>query len=590
MSIPSASKTYRTHLIVLLVVCLLTFFNSLANDLVWDDIPLIAENVNIRDGGHIPLFLTPGYWNEQHPYPGHYRPLRAISLAVDYFFWGLNPTGYRLTNILLHIVNVLLVYFLAAVIGRRKTGDLAFLTALFFATHPVHTESVNLVKNRSDMLALMFFLLSFLLFAKHLSASKKSSRWMLFGAWCCFIPAVLSKEMALTLPGTLVLYIVCFLTGPERRRAMARIIPYLVMIAGYFWFMHTFITAAQPPPAGAALPSGPIQHAGTVIKTIGIYLKMLTVPYPLNAEHAFAVPGSLSDPAVLASLAVLLLVLIITVNMYDRAPVVSFGLGWILLTLVPAANLVYLVSRPVAEQRLYIPSFGFCLLLGYSIARLTQVGAGRWKRRRPVVAGRLLALLIVVLYAGLVIERNRDWRDEITFYTRTLAANPDSARMHNNLGIVLNKNGRYAEAIRHYQAALELYPDYAKPRLNLGVALCNTGQWEEAVSHFQAGLLLITSPDNKRYAGIYNNLGVALMKLGQLDQSDALFRKVLTMDPDNISATYNLGGLLMVKGDFKEAASMFYRVLCLDPAHEPAGREYQYCRKMVDAGTVIPPE
>ena len=583
MSIPSASGTHRAHLIVLAVVCFLVFFNSLTNDLVWDDIPLIKENSYLRDYKHIPRFLTPRYWNDQHPYAGHYRPLRTISLAVDYFFWGLNPIGYRLTNLLLHTVNVILVYFLVVFIGRREAGRLAFFTALLFAVHPVHTESINLVKNRSDLLAFMFFVISFLLFVKQPTSARKGSRWILIAAWCSFVPAVLSKEMALTLPGVLVLYVVCFLPGPERGRSLTRIIPYAGIVAVYFWFMCTFITPAAPLPAGVVLPSGPVRQIWTVIKTTGIYLKMLAVPYPLKAEHPFVVPSSLSDPLVLPSLILILLVLITAVGTYRRAPVVCFALGWILLTLVPAANLVYLVSRPIAEQRLYIPSFGLCLLLGYAVTGLRQRRSARSKPGKWAVAGVLLYLMAAGLYAGLTMDRNRDWRDEITFYTRTLAANPDSPRMHNNLGIALNRAGRYEAAVDHFRTALRLDPDYAKPHLNLGSTYFNMGRYREAVDHFQAGLMLKRDKDDRHYLGVYNNLGVAQMHLGQMDAAIRHFARVLEADPDNIDAGYNLGVALMRGGDYPEAGAWFSRVLTINPAHVQAARAYEYCLKMMNA-------
>lgn len=569
-------KVIQAGLLALLTVAV--FGNSFTSEFVWDDTHLIMENRYIRSCKNIPLFFTPHYWNDLHPSSGVYRPLRTSSFAVDYFLWKLNPTGYRLMNVLLHTINTLLFYCLVSFFGRQGADnpadnsparsrffDWPLSAAAFFAVHPIHTESINLVKNRSDLLAAIFFLLSFLVFVKYVTClDQKHRRLGIFGAWMCFIPALLSKEMALTLPGVLALYAVIFLPSPGRKKALFRLIPYGVIILVYFWFMTTFIETADSPPA-VPFSSGSVRHVLTVIKTIGIYLKMLAVPYPLNADHAFTIPGSVFDSAVPASLAALMLVVAATVGTYRRAPMVCFSLGWILLTLMPAANLVFLVSRPIAEQRLYIPSFGFCLLLGYGTTRLTETAAGRWKRGRPAVAGRLLSAMIVILFAGLVTDRNLDWRDEITFYTRTLAANPDSARMHNNLGFALSKKQAYDKAIGHYFEALRLQPDFIKALNNLGEALIETGRIDDGIQYHEKAFRLQPGRSNAWFS-----MGFALYKAGRYEEALMHYEAALRLQPDNLNTRYNMGLVLYELGRYAEAISHYRAALKLAPDYVDA--------------------
>jgi len=145
-------RYYTMPAIVLMSVCLVLFFNTFANEFLWDDVTVVAENRYVRDRKNIPLFFTFHYWNELQPLIGQYRPVREASLAVDYSFWGLNPAGYRITNLLLHAVNVVLIFYLVSIIAgrgveaQREAGSgwrvflgFPFLTALFFATHPIHT-------------------------------------------------------------------------------------------------------------------------------------------------------------------------------------------------------------------------------------------------------------------------------------------------------------------------------------------------------------------------------------------------------------------------------------------------------------------
>ncbi|MEW6076604.1 MAG: tetratricopeptide repeat protein [Thermodesulfobacteriota bacterium] len=579
--------------LVLLAACLGLYVNTLPNALLWDDLPQIAENRAIRDIRHIPRLLTPRYWNESHPSPNLYRPVREISLALDYFFWKLDPAGYRVTNILIHAINVLLIFYLTTLVAagggagkqpavrKARVAGWPFLTALFFAAHPIHTESINLVKNRSELLALLFVLISLLLFIRHLAAAGRSRSWlMLAGAWLCFAPALLSKETALSLPGVAALYAVCFISGEERKKALVRVVPYGVTILAYFWFMHVFIRPGDPLPPGAILPEGAVQRALTVMKTLGMYGRMLLVPFPLNAEHAFTVPESLSDPGVVTFLCLLALSAGIAVRSLSGKGIVLFAIGWIGLTLVPAANIVYLVSRPIAEQRLYIPSLGFCLLLAVAVQSLSSIRPGRLNMTRAAVIGSV----VFALYAAVTVQRNRDWRDEITFYSQTAAASPKSARIHNNLGVALKKAGRYEEAIGHFQDALRLNPDYINAHLNLAVVLYRTGRSEDAVRHYQAGLAREPDRPGPDYAAAYNNLGAVLMEQGDAEKAMALFRKALTINPEDRDVCYNLGVALMSRGNFQEASALFARVLKMDPGHGPARREQAYCRDMISGG------
>ena len=192
--------------IVLALVTFILFSNSLNNSFIWDDEKLIVQNKFIRSLKHIPLLFTVRYKDYHHLAKGQYRPVRTVTFSLDHFLWKTEPFGYHLTNVLLHVLNVILVYFLLYGLAgpeSRKSArflSLPFVTALLFATHPIHTESVNWVKNRSDLLALLFFLVSFLLFIKrtpHTSREKNLNVFFYGASLLAFVLSLLSKEMAL---------------------------------------------------------------------------------------------------------------------------------------------------------------------------------------------------------------------------------------------------------------------------------------------------------------------------------------------------------------------------------------------------------
>ena len=565
--VPSGRKPLQViQLLALAAIAAVVFGNTLGNELLWDDTALIRDNTFIRQWRNIPSFFTPRYWNEAHPFAGHYRPVRTVTFALDYSLWGLNPAGYHATNILLHVVNVLLIFYLARLMlgaagpGRAGPAVFPFLAALFFAVHPIHTESINFVKNRSELLALLFSLLSLLLFVRHFAPGRDwSRRARLAGAWFCLVPALLSKEAALTLPGVALWYAVCFFPGRALGRALVRVLPFGLIMLGYFWFTQTFIQPATAAAVGAPVPSGLMQQALTVVKTAGIYVKMLAAPFALNAEHAFAIPVSPLTPSVLLSLAVLALIAAGCLWLYRRERVAVFAVGWIFLTLLPASNLIYLASRPIAEQRLYIPSAGFCLLLGYGLARL-------WGRsgRTAVVAG-LLTTIVAGLYAGVTVHRNTDWRDALTFYSKTLAANPNSARMHCNLGYKLCERGDYEASLKQYWTALRLEPYHAILYNQLGTTLVKAGRLEEATFYYETALRL-----NPYYPEAHNNLGAELMQAGRVTEAIAHYRESLRLRPYYSKAHVNLALALSALGRSEEAIGHFKKAISVDPDYAEA--------------------
>jgi tetratricopeptide (TPR) repeat protein len=572
----SRSELRFIPVIVLTIACAAFFYNSLTYDFLWDDTTLIAESRYIRDIGKIPLFFSPGFWNHLHPHPGQYRPVRTTSLAIDYYFWKLNPVGYHLTNLLLHIAGVLLVYlFVMQYVGkesvvpgrndtllRRLFWNSAFLTAFFFAAHPIHTETILFIKNRSDLLSFVFFMSSLLLFLYSLSKQNKTClrRLSLIGAWLIFIPAVLSKEMALVLPGVLLLYSYCFIAEPEDRKSVLwRLSPFVLLIIVYFLFRMTFITPFRLVNAEYPLPANISEHVLVVVKTIGAYVMMLVAPLRLSPDRPFSIPTSVFEPTILLSLTGLAVLVFFWLISKRLSPIWFFSIGLIILTMLPVANIIFLSSRPLAEQRLYFPSFGFCLFMGSALIKLSGTENG-WRKITRSVATIILTAVILAIYTDITVERNRDWRDAITFYSNALTTNPDSARMHNNFGKALASSGCYKEAINHYRTALRLDPKNPAINNNMGLALFHLGQAEEALRYYEAAIHI--QPD---YAMPYYNIGLLWSRKGNEAQAIWCFRKAISLCPEYSEAHNTLGLLLARRGQYGDALQHYRKSLDLEP-------------------------
>ncbi|MFW5989157.1 MAG: tetratricopeptide repeat protein, partial [Desulfosudaceae bacterium] len=234
---------------------------------------------------------------------------------------------------------------------------------------------------------------------------------------------------------------------------------------------------------------------------------------------------------------------------------------------------VYLYSRPVAEQRLYIPSLGFCLLLALGIQRLFLI-KNRYFRIKEVPWIPYAAILIIGLfYSVTTVQRNFVWHDWLTLFSDSVAASPGSARVRNNFGLALAEKGLYEQARRQFEAALQLCPDFTEARNNLGTACLDQGKVDEAITHFQASLGL-----DPEYAMAHKNLGVAWREKGDVDKALFHFRTALRLRPAFPAAHFHLGLALLDKKDYDRARHHFRRALEIDPDYAPAAEQLRFYR------------
>ena len=177
------------------------YANTFGNSFVWDDELLVIRNGYIKDWSHFPEIFKINLFHSISRKGNYYRPLQSLSLLFDYSLWGLRPFGYHLTNVLLHIANAVIIYFLIGMISRSRR--ISLLTALLFLVHPIHTQAVTYISGRADPLAAFFFLLAFYLYVKSVALNKLAPY---LGSLLFFLLALLSKEAALIFPLTLLLY------------------------------------------------------------------------------------------------------------------------------------------------------------------------------------------------------------------------------------------------------------------------------------------------------------------------------------------------------------------------------------------------
>lgn len=560
---------------VSLIICIsaLLYINSLSNTFVYDDVSIITENYLIKSLENFPKLFQKDYLLLSGELS--YRPVVTFTYFIDYAIWRLNPFGYHLTNVILHTGNVFLLYCLIKGISKKHTVSL--FATLLFLSHPILTETVNAVCYREDILASIFFLLSLIFYIKvRIPFSKKENalpqsktRIVLFYAVSCtsYCLALFSKEMAVTLPFFLVLFDLFYrfhhknkvLTISSTLLRMARWIPfyagYLVITCLYLFIRfdvckNTFKTINVAP-----------CNVVSMIRVVASYVKLLFIPFNLNADYYVSHSRYLSLSFMLSSLFIVSVVIII-IRLYKQSRHTTFFALWFFITLLPVLGIIP-IGNIMAERYLYLPIIGFCGSAGCILANYLSLRKG--------VA--LLFGIILLSIQIVVISRNGVWRNDTTLWSDTHEREPNSARACSNLGNSYFKNNRYEDAIRMYEKALTFPYSYPFIHYNLGVTYEKIGMIDKAIEEYKAS---ITSHNDNTLA--FTNLGVLYDKQGLYDRAIEAYQQALANNPYFPPAHNNLGNTYERRGNSEKALTEYKEALKTDKnyadAHNNLGAVY----------------
>lgn len=498
-----SSSTHLTFLFVMVLLTILAYSNSLQGDFVWDDIYLVKENPDLRTPAALPRLFVSQFRISADETTPFYRPVAMVSFLLDYQIWKLNPYGYHLTNLLLHLATTVLFYL----VGRKLFSDTAVIVATFiFALHPIHTESVSFISGRTDVLCAMFYLAALWLYL-----TEKHKMLCRSAAVLCFAAALLAKEMAVTLPVILVALDLWVKGEKPSVRQVSRYLPYVAVIMLYFVIRKTALAGQSLPlPSEAAFLFGLKTAPLMIIK----YLGVLIFPWTLNSFYVVDTRLGLTDPVVLAGW-VVILGLVVTIIIFRKKAAWCFSAFCFLATLLPVLNLLHVGSVPMAERFAYIPSMGFAWFLGLAFKQGLESDRDAWKYGTAAVLATLC-----LFYSGRTFVRNMDWRNDFVLYVRMVDTSPNSAVAHFNLGCVYRDQKDYQLAHRHWQEAARLNP---------------------------------------RHAGAHNNLGALYDIYGLKDQALAEYSRTLEINPNNPIAWFNIGRIYEARGQRDEAGRYYER-------------------------------
>jgi tetratricopeptide (TPR) repeat protein len=583
---------------VLIGLTVIAYLPALRGGFVWDDDTSLSRFVKSADG--LRLFWlttrTPDYW-----------PVTSTTFWVEWRLWGMNPLGYHVTNLALHVAAVLLLW---AVLRRLRIPG-AFLAALLFAVHPVNVQTVAWITQRKGLMAMLFYLLSIYFFVRWSAATSprllpagveparrghpvpprplaggENGRPLWYGlSLLAFALAMLSKGSVAILPLVL-LGIIAW-----RRRIgfpdILRTAPFF-LVAGILalvdiWFQRHNLAAGEVVRHASGM--GRLLGAGEVV---WFYLGKALLPvnltffYPLwhirpesvlwwlpllgavgltsllwykaslNSPSS-VIPSGARNPAAAANE-------IPRSARNDRidGPEIwrgaLFAWGYFCVALIPVMGFtdVYFMKFSLVEDH-----YQHLALIG--VTTLAAAFWTRWWARSASLAG-VAAALVVGLFVGLTWHQCLMYRDAATLLETTLQGNPDSALAHNDLGVIFAEAGRLPDAQAQFAEALRLDPNYADAQRNVGLTLAREGRWLEALPHYGEALRL-----NVSSAETHDDFGNALLWLGKPADAALHFQQAIQLDPTDAEAQCNLGIALARLGRLADAIPHYAAALQLEP-------------------------
>jgi len=513
-------------LIVLIFIGILLYSIPLhSKEFYFDDHFSVENNQAIR------TFDIPQIFNTFNT-----RTLVGLSFALNYKYCALDPSGYRLINILIHSLNALLIFLLIKNIFQlyalRKNIFYcpveypAFFGAMLFLCHPIQTEPVNFITQRFVLMGTFFYLLTLYLYTQYRSFSKKR---YLHSSLASALAAMFCKEFVVTLPFIIALYEFYFLETRFESigKILKNLIPYFIIV-----LIVPFLLLRTPQKAiivANIAESNSMHHIDitraknalgrkeyflTELNVVRTYVRLLLVPINQNLDYDYPISYHL-DSRTLGSGFFLLCILSIALITFKTYRIISFGIFWFFIALSIESSFIP-IGDVITEYRLYLPSIGFVFLMT-SLIYFRKVDV----KVLNIIAGIILIALSVMTY-----ERNKIWQNEFTLWNDTVQKSPHKARPYDNRGFLYYNQGNIRQALNDFNKALALSPNYADAYNNRGNAYLKEGDLTKAMSDYNKTIQL--NPD---YALAYYNRGVVYYN--QNNDTDALidFNKSIELDP-----------------------------------------------------------
>ena len=530
---------------------LIAYANTLSAPFIFDDTNAITHNPSIRSWSTA-LFPPVAAGSAAG------RPLVNLSFALNYALGGERVEGYHVVNLLIHLAAGLTLFGLVRrtllqPLLRERWGAVAFRVAFFSAllwtVHPLLTESVTCLAQRSESLLGLWFLLMFYCLVR--AAEPEGSHRWLAGSFVACLFGMFTKEVMVVAPVLAVFFHVLLIDGSWRAAWMRHRRFFLLLAAT--WGPLVFLVwqnRTRDGAAGFGLGISSWDYALTQCRAIIHYLALSFWPHPLVMDYGRTVAQGVGE--VWPQMLLLAMLAGITVAAVLKKVPAAFAGVWFFAILAPSSSVVPLITQTIAEHRMYLPLAGVIVL--------TVTGAHALAGRRSFIA--LAAIAVVLMMASM--RRNEVYRTALSAWGDVVAKAPDNPRALNNLGNLLDDAGQPDEALRHYQHALAIQPDDAMAHYNVANTLAHRNQLPEAIDHYRESLRL-----DPKSADTHLNLGNTYALQAHWAEAETEFAAALRLNPGDPLAHNNRGNALSRLGRQAEAVQEYaaaLRGMADDPA------------------------
>jgi tetratricopeptide (TPR) repeat protein len=571
---------------------------------IFDDEKAIQDNPTIRSLWPIGKMLIP---------PGNgaavqRRPVANVTLAINYAISGLNVWSYHAFNITAH----LLAAFLLFGVVRRSlllpqyeaewsmaATPLAFAIAFLWAVHPLLTEAVTYIVQRTEVLAGLFYLLTLYCVIRG-ATTIRSLPWYAMAVVACAL-AMGSKEAALSAPVVVLLYDRIFLSPSWRETFRRRKVLYLGLAATWSVILIMLPYGQEGTAVFGSAVERVTQYALAQCGVITHYLRLCFWPHPLIVDYGIYTPLSMLE--IVPYLLLMLALLAATAWAFRRQPWLGFLGVWFFAILAPSSSIIPLPQQIAAEKRMYLPLAAVItgVVIGVFFLGRRFVQRGKMTQTTAQKTGLGLVLLTGCILAWLAYERNNTYGDALTLWKEVIYWNPNNGRAYSNLADVHSKLNQMDEAMSCSKKAVELQPNLYRVHKGMGIYYARHGRFQEALEcfekaiHFQPSYEEVTkNPEMisrlpSDYAEPFFYSAVALTNLGRFDEAILMYKKGLRITPNNPVAYCNLGAILASHDRENEAIPYFEKALDLQPAnaniHCNLGKALTSCGRYLEAAT-----
>jgi len=555
------SNKYSVILSLLLVVATLALYNPVAHHpfVNFDDDRYVTDNSHVNGG----ISWQTVKWSFTTFYEAMWQPLTWLSHALDCQFFHLNPAGHHYTSLLIHALNVVLLFLLL----QAATGFTwrSLMVAALFAVHPVNVESVAWIAERKTVLSMLFLLLALGAYG-HYARKPSVGRYSLVAF--LFACGLMAKPMIVTLPAVLLLcdYWPLYRLGPPQQEAsQARFAP-----APFSWLvleklplvalsMGSAVLTMKSAKAGSSLGSArdypfPLRLENAIVsyaKYVGkaFWPSRLAPMYP----HPDFLPWGLVAAAGLFLLAVTVLALLARKRRY-----LAVGWLWFLGTLVPMIGLVQVGAVGMADRYAYLSFLGLFVMVCWA--------AADWVKSRGIPSHWLAVPSVVALLALAAVTHRQlaYWGDNLTLWSHTLQVTSDNFVAEDNLGGALIAAGHLEAAMPHFRRAAAISPLDGAANLNLAVYAQAHGNLQEAIQRYD--IVVHVTRDRKELSTAYSNLGFAYRALGQNAEARESYLAAIRANPENVKPLYGFALLAQKNGDLAQAANYYAQAVALQPS------------------------